>query len=608
MKHLKLLIEIAFVLVMFLSTGASASVSNAISSYHKISAVREKALAEISMAQKNLFAFPEKSFSDANRAKMLADNLKDENLQGRSLMLMGISLYRLYRFDEANNYFLKANKMFVKTNNLRGQINILKYQGVIQSDQGLYKKSFPFFDEAINLSKKIKNDTITVDLIILNGYVHVFNSDLNNSFLNFDNAYQIARNSKKLSLIARSSLALGDWYNANGNFKSAIDFYHKAAIICDSLNDRGGYIWAMNKLGMLFAGWQRYSDALDYLRKALSKSDDNHLLSGSGLTQRNLGEVYISKGQYHEALQNYLTAYNLEKISGNRPGMAESLCGEAEVLLNDNQIIRVKNILDSIKILVKGNYDPTIHAAINRISGLYHIKTTNYSQARVDLLNAVKLAKNYDQARLRLSAIHDLKMLCEKEKNYAEAYRYTLQYNALSDSVFNIRIHSQLMEKRMIFRNDEIRQQIESLKSVNREDLATVYSHNQIVWKQRLLMFIGIIGSIIFSVLLILIIKHNRTIKKVNKLLNERNYQLVIQKDQINESIQKAKQSEKLQSAFLANMSHEIRTPMNAIMGFSELLGLDNVEEEESEQFIDHIISNSEILLDIMDNIIDIAR
>ncbi|MDP4290855.1 MAG: ATP-binding protein, partial [Bacteroidota bacterium] len=179
---------------------------------------------------------------------------------------------------------------------------------------------------------------------------------------------------------------------------------------------------------------------------------------------------------------------------------------------------------------------------------------------------------------------------------------------ALSDSVFNIRIHSQLMEKRMIFRNDEIRQQIESLKSVNREDLATVYNHNQIVWKQRLLMFIGIIGSIIFSVLLVLIIKHNRTIKKVNKLLNERNYQLVIQKDQINESIQKAKQSEKLQSAFLANMSHEIRTPMNAIMGFSELLGLDDVEEEESEQFIDHIISNSEILLDIMENIIDIAR
>jgi signal transduction histidine kinase len=135
-----------------------------------------------------------------------------------------------------------------------------------------------------------------------------------------------------------------------------------------------------------------------------------------------------------------------------------------------------------------------------------------------------------------------------------------------------------------------------------------VKDHNQIVLKQRLLMFIGLLGSVIFSFLLILIIRHNRVIRNVNLLLNERNEKLTIQKEHITDALQRSKQSEKLQSVFLANMSHEIRTPMNAIMGFSELLGFDDVEEEESGQFIDHIISNSEILLDIMDNIIDIAQ
>ena len=160
----------------------------------------------------------------------------------------------------------------------------------------------------------------------------------------------------------------------------------------------------------------------------------------------------------------------------------------------------------------------------------------------------------------------------------------------------------------MVYRNEEIQQKIESLSTVNQEDMAVVKTHNRIVLKQRLLMFLGLFGSFIFSVLLILIIRHNRAIKNVNLLLNERNEELIIQKEQITEAFQRAKQSEKIQSAFLANMSHEIRTPMNAIMGFSELLGLDEVDEEESEQFIDHIISNSEILLDIMDNIIDIAQ
>jgi signal transduction histidine kinase len=160
----------------------------------------------------------------------------------------------------------------------------------------------------------------------------------------------------------------------------------------------------------------------------------------------------------------------------------------------------------------------------------------------------------------------------------------------------------------MVYRNEEIQQKIESLSSVNQEDQAVVKNHSQIVMKQRLLMIVGLIGSFIFSMLLILIIRHNRVIKNVNLLLDERNEQLIIQKEQITEALQRAKQSEKLQSAFLANMSHEIRTPMNAIMGFSELLGLDEVDDEEGDQFIDHIISNSEILLDIMDNIIDIAQ
>jgi len=570
--------------------------------------IRKKALDEILQAKKYLFSAPEESFLAANRAKKLADKLNDVDLQGRATLLMGISLYRSYRFDESIIYLRKANKYFLKSDNIKGQISVLKYQAVIQSDQGLYQKAFPYFDSAVNLSKKLKNDTITVDLTTLNGYVHVFNSDLKNGFLNFDYAYQLARKSKNLNLIARTSLAFGDWYNADGDFKSAIDFYHKAAIVCDSVNDRGGYVWAMNKLGMLFAGWQRYPDALDYLRKALNKSDDVHLLMGSGITHRNLGEVYINKGEFQEALKNYIAAYRIEKTAGNKAGMAESLRGEAEVLLHDNQFIRVKSLLDSIKILVKGNFDPSIHASISRISGLYYLKIENYPNARVQLLNAINLAKNYDQARLRLSAIHDLKTVYEKEKNYTEAYRYTLQYNALNDSIYNIRLHSQLIEKRMVYRNEEVQQKIESLSTVNQEDMAVVQNHSRIVLKQRLLMFIGLLGSIIFSVLLILIIRHNRVIKNVNLLLKERNEQLIIQKEQITEALQRAKQSEKLQSVFLANMSHEIRTPMNAIMGFSELLGLDEVDEEESEQFIDHIISNSEILLDIMDNIIDIAQ
>jgi len=70
----------------------------------------------------------------------------------------------------------------------------------------------------------------------------------------------------------------------------------------------------------------------------------------------------------------------------------------------------------------------------------------------------------------------------------------------------------------------------------------------------------------------------------------------------------KAEESDKLKSAFLANMSHEIRTPMNSIIGFSNLLNQSNLEEHLRELYVHRIISNSELLLTLISDIIDLAK
>jgi len=70
----------------------------------------------------------------------------------------------------------------------------------------------------------------------------------------------------------------------------------------------------------------------------------------------------------------------------------------------------------------------------------------------------------------------------------------------------------------------------------------------------------------------------------------------------------KAEESDKLKSAFLANMSHEIRTPMNAIIGFSEMLKDPDLTMDEREEFISIINANSESLLKLIEDIVDIAK
>ncbi|GET34016.1 hypothetical protein PbJCM13498_28790 [Prolixibacter bellariivorans] len=69
-----------------------------------------------------------------------------------------------------------------------------------------------------------------------------------------------------------------------------------------------------------------------------------------------------------------------------------------------------------------------------------------------------------------------------------------------------------------------------------------------------------------------------------------------------------AEESGRLKSAFLANISHEIRTPMNVILGFTNLLIDNDLEEDERQEFAGHITNNANLLLRVLDNILEISR
>ena len=103
-----------------------------------------------------------------------------------------------------------------------------------------------------------------------------------------------------------------------------------------------------------------------------------------------------------------------------------------------------------------------------------------------------------------------------------------------------------------------------------------------------------------------------------SKILSQKN-ELEKHKDNLEEIVKertkelenaklKAEKSERLKSAFLANMSHEIRTPMNAIVGFSTLLNTPGLNDEERKEFIGHIKENSDALLMLIDDLLDLSQ
>ncbi len=71
-----------------------------------------------------------------------------------------------------------------------------------------------------------------------------------------------------------------------------------------------------------------------------------------------------------------------------------------------------------------------------------------------------------------------------------------------------------------------------------------------------------------------------------------------------------AEASDRLKSLFLENMSHEIRTPLNAIIGFTNLLNSKETDfsEKERAEFLDIVQLNSDILITLINDILDLSR
>lgn len=75
------------------------------------------------------------------------------------------------------------------------------------------------------------------------------------------------------------------------------------------------------------------------------------------------------------------------------------------------------------------------------------------------------------------------------------------------------------------------------------------------------------------------------------------------------EEARKLAEKAELKQSFLANMSHEIRTPLNSIVGFSNILASEmELEHEEKQEYIETINRNSDLLLKLVNDILELSR
>ena len=87
----------------------------------------------------------------------------------------------------------------------------------------------------------------------------------------------------------------------------------------------------------------------------------------------------------------------------------------------------------------------------------------------------------------------------------------------------------------------------------------------------------------------------------------ERTAQIAERERDLRAARDEADRANQAKSEFISRMSHELRTPLNAVLGFGQLLEMDDLTPTQRED-VAHILKGGRHLLDLINEVLDIAR
>ena len=358
-------------------------------------------------------------------------------------------------------------------------------------------------------------------------------------------------------------------------------------------------------------------------------------IRGLILSSENLGLIYMLSGRYEDAISNLETCLSLLNKEDDQLGyklqVAESLVrtyiyqsefAKAERLLDyyEETLMKIESIanvsnydsrysrcfLYSYRIWLfslQGKKEEAIEAiqklepykdalrgfawAINKFAmGHYYFMMKKYDQALSELKPVEEGDNEVLQLKIHiLKAKGDKRAILETSRQLLDVYKEK-NLNAYLSQVDQLRSLRQLNE----------REKQEQILLIQKQELKN----------KQIQLILLIVFSGILAILLIFLIRYSLHTHRLRNVLEREKIFLKETNNNLEIARKKAEKADQMKSNFIANISHEIRTPLNAIVGFTGLLA-DSSEEERAE-YIQIINNNSDLLLNIVSDVLDLSR
>jgi len=447
--------------------------------------------------------------------------------------------------------------------------------------------------------------------------------------------------------LAKSAFVSGMFYFNHAYYSKATEKYLLAIQKFEELNDNLGQAQVYARLGQLSDILTDYEKAIRYKNKALQIYEQQNNPRSIALMYNSLGITYKYLNQNDKALEFWQHASEIYLSINDTAGYSKTInnIGFLKESLGEYQQA-LQLYTNSLNIDKSQNdiFGQTI--SYNNLGSIFS-RLHDYPKATAFLDSALQLADITGNKYLRKENFHLRMRLDSLRGTFLDALFWQQQTHFLQDSIFAIEKDKTISELNLFYELLEKKQENEILLIQQKSDKSTIE-------QQKKLNFFIILALFILLGFIVIILNQQMKMKKANTLLKEQLHKNEIQKEEIqvqtenlqqinklleekNERIKqqnselenhrnhleelvlqrtaeiekekiRAEQSDKLKTAFLANMSHEVRTPMNSIIGFASLLEYGVQNQQKQKIFIKNIKQNTECLLQIINNLTDIAR
>lgn len=407
-------------------------------------------------------------------------------------------------------------------------------------------EAISYAQNAINLAKTIKNDTLLGRAYERLGISYANLSDYDNSNFYYAKALEI---SKKLNLKSRSSGILintGINYKSNGQLDSALyyldqskkyidlsccrkdssvyasqlgtkaDIYLsksqfnlslenaiKAAEIFKAIGDDIQYADQLMKVADANESLKNSNQAIDYLKESLAIYEANEDDYFACEACRYLGNAYASAQpmQKDSASHYYNKAINTSKSIGAKSLEVMSTIDYANFLFKNKEYPIANRLLDEAIEIATAIKDTFGLSDIALLRGKILKEEANYSKAKSEIEKALAIKQKMGLQSGVAEAYGLLGEISFYNKSYPEAYTYSNQFKILSDSIFNTERAAKFNELQIQFdiekRKAELalkNQEIETLNEKAKNDKLT-----KTIYGVGMFSFIAISGLVFFG-------------------------------------------------------------------------------------------------------------